>query len=46
MEENKVVDEVMADWTSDGFDNEDMTGEEGGIALDDLAAEADVEEEE
>lgn len=46
MEENKVVSEVIddADWTSEGYDNEDLAGTEGGITLDELAAEADVED--
>ena len=46
MEENKVVDEVIddVDWTSDGYHDEDMVGEAGGITLDELAVEADVEE--
>ena len=46
MDENKVVNEVIddADWTSEGYHDEDMAGEAGGITLDELAAEADVEE--
>lgn len=46
MEENKVVSEVIedADWTSEGYHDEDMAGEVGGITLDELAAEADVED--
>ena len=46
MEENKVVSEVIddADWTSEGYHTEDLVGTEGGITLDELAAEADVED--
>lgn len=46
MDENKVVNEVIddADWTSEGYHDKDMAGEAGGITLDELAAEADVEE--
>jgi hypothetical protein len=46
MEENKVVNEVIddADWASEGYHDEDMAGEDSGITLDELAAEADVED--
>ena len=44
MEENKIVNEVSESWTVDGYGNESFRGKEGGITLDELAAEADVED--